>query len=317
MIRLESPDMRAFIVPDFGEPGSIGERPTPDPQAGELLVRVEAASVNAMDPVVRAGWFRDYMEHRLPLTPGFDYAGTVAAVGDGVDGFVIGDEVFGAVGKAYAGEGSLAEFATVNAGIAAKRPSAVTPEQAASLPTAAGTALAAIDALDVGTGDTIAIVGAGGGVGGFAVELAARRGLRVIAITRGENNAYVRSLGAADVADYTTSNDEVELLRAKAPDGLAGVIDLFHDAAGAAPFAALVRPGGVVASPVAMGLDLALAGTPVRGVVVQAAVDRVAELGELAARGEITVPIEVVPFEEARSAIDRQASKMVRGKLVV
>jgi NADPH:quinone reductase-like Zn-dependent oxidoreductase len=309
--------MRAFIVPDFGEPGSIGERPTPEPETGQLLVRVKAASVNAMDPVVRAGWFKDFMEHRFPLTPGFDYAGTVAAVGDKVDGFAVGDEVFGAVGKAFAGEGSFAEFATVNAAVAAALPSGVSPEQAAALPTAAGTALAAVDALGVATGDTIGIIGAGGGVGSFAVELAANRGLRVIAVTRGENDAYLRSLGAADVADYTTTDDEVELLRSKAPDGVAGVIDLFHDAAGSARFAALVRPGGVIASPVAMGLEQALADTAVRGVVVQAAHGRVAELGELAAKGQMTVPIVVIPFEETRSAIDRQAAKTVRGKLVL
>lgn len=309
--------MRAFIVPDFGDPGMIGDRPMPKPEAGELLVQVTAAGVNAMDPVVRAGWFKDYMEHRFPLTPGFDYAGRVAALGDGVDGFAVGDEVFGAVGKAYAGEGSFAEFAAVSARLAVHRPPGVTPERAAALPIAAGTALAAIDALEVQAGDSIGIVGAGGGVGAFAVELAARRGLRVIAVTRAENDAYLRSLGAADVADYTTTDDEVELLRSKAPDDLAGIIDLFHDAAGAARFAVLVRPGGVITSPIAMGLDQALAGTPVRGVVVQAAVHRVAELADLAERGQITVPIEVVPFEDARSAIDRQASKMVRGKLVL
>jgi D-arabinose 1-dehydrogenase-like Zn-dependent alcohol dehydrogenase len=95
------------------------------------------------------------------------------------------------------------------------------------------------------------------------------------------------------------------------------VIDLFHDAAGAAPFAAVVRPGGAVVSPMAMGLDQALAETPVRGVTVRAATDRAGELGELAARGQITVPVEVVPFEQAGAAIDRQASKMVRGKLVL
>lgn len=309
--------MRAFIVSDFGEAGSVGERPTPEPQTGELLVRVRAAGVNAMDPVFRAGWFKEYMEHRLPLTPGLDYAGTVVEIGQGVSGFAVGDEVFGAVGKPHAGDGSFAEFATVSAAQAAKRPASLTPEQAAALPTAAGTALAAVDALGASAGDTVAIVGAGGGVGSFAVELAARRGLRVIAVTRGENEAYVRTLGAADVADYTTTDDEVELLRSKASDGLAGVIDLFHDAAGAAPFAAVVRPGGVVVSPIATGLDQALADSPVRGVVVRAATDRAGELAELAASGQLTVPIEVLPFEQTGEAIDRQASKMVRGKLVL
>jgi NADPH:quinone reductase-like Zn-dependent oxidoreductase len=257
------------------------------------------------------------MEHRLPLTPGLDYAGTVTALGEGVDRFSVGDEVFGAIAKPYFGGGSFAEYATANAAVAARRPAEISPEQAGALPTDGGTAPAAVDALGVSAGDTIGIVGAGGGVGGFAVELAARRGLRVIAITRGENDAYLRSLGAADVADDTTTDDEVELLRSKARDGLAGVIDLFHDAAGAAPFAAVVRPGGAVVSPMAMGLDQALADSPVRGVTVRAATDRAGELGGLAARGQITVPVVVVPFEQAGAAIDRQASKMVRGKLVL
>ena len=91
--------MRAFIVNQFGEAGSVGERPKPEAGDGQLLVRVRAAGVNAFDPVVRAGFLKDFMEHRFPLTPGLDYAGTVEALGPGVSGFAVGDEVFGAVGK--------------------------------------------------------------------------------------------------------------------------------------------------------------------------------------------------------------------------
>jgi len=101
--------MRAFIVPEFGDAGSVGERPKPEPEAGQLLVRVKAAGVNAMDPIYRAGYAQTFMEHRLPLIPGVDYAGTVESVGPGVEGFSTGDEVFGVVGKSYAGEGSFAE----------------------------------------------------------------------------------------------------------------------------------------------------------------------------------------------------------------
>jgi NADPH:quinone reductase-like Zn-dependent oxidoreductase len=97
--------MRAFMVEQFGDAGSVGERPKPDAGDGQLLVRVRAAGVNAFDPVVRAGFLKDFMEHRFPLTPGLDYAGTVEALGPGVAGFAVGDEVFGAVGKPYQGEG--------------------------------------------------------------------------------------------------------------------------------------------------------------------------------------------------------------------
>src|SRR5271157_960875 len=170
--------MRAFIVSEFGNPGSVGERPKPEPIEGQILVRVKAAGVNAMDPIFRAGYAKDFMEHRFPLTPGLDYAGTVEAVGPGVAGIAVGDEVFGAVGKMFAGEGSFAEYVTGAAALAARRPAGVGPELAAALPTAGGTALAAVDALDAHAGDTIAVIGAAGGVGGLATQLAASRGLR-------------------------------------------------------------------------------------------------------------------------------------------
>jgi NADPH2:quinone reductase len=308
--------MRAFIVPEFGERGAVGERPTPRPGEGQILVRVNAAGVNTMDAGARTGMLKDYMDHRLPLTPGTDYAGTVEAVGPGVTGFEVGDEVFGDVGKPYVGEGSFAEYVTVAADLAARRPEQLTPEQAAALPRAAGTALAAVDALGGASGDTIAIVGAAGGVGGFATQLAAERGLRVIAVTRSDHAQYVRDLGASDVIDYT-SQDIVEELKRREPDGVAGIIDLHHDAQGLLPLVPAVRPGGRIVSSIAMGADQVLADQPVSGILVAAAVDRAAELGELAATGRITVPIQVLPLHQAADALDRQGTQQVRGKQVL
>jgi NADPH2:quinone reductase len=119
--------MRAFIVPQFGDVGAVGERAKPEAGEGQLLVRVRAAGVNAMDPIIRAGFAKDFMEHRLPLTLGLDYAGTVEAVGPGVEGFAPGDEVFGAVGKPFFGEGTFAEYVTVSAALAARRPQNLSP----------------------------------------------------------------------------------------------------------------------------------------------------------------------------------------------
>jgi NADPH2:quinone reductase len=308
--------MRAFIVPQYGETGAVGERAKPEPAEGQLLVRVRAAGVNAMDPIIRGGFAKDFMEHRLPLTLGLDYAGTVEAVGPGVGGFVPGDEVFGAVGKPYFGEGSFAEYVTVTAALAARRPPNLAPERAAALPTAGGTALAAVDALQAEPGDTIAVVGAAGGVGGYATQLAALRGLRVIAVTRAEHGDYVRALGASDAVDYT-AGDLTEQLRAKVPDGLAGIIDVFHDAKGLLALVPAVRPGGRIGTPAAMGVEEAFAGQPVSAQPVRAAVDRVAELGELAAAGRLTVDVEVLPLEEAAQAVHRQSTRGNRGKLVL
>ena len=308
--------MRAFIVPEFGDPGSVAERPTPEPGEGQILVRVRAAGVNAADVMVRAGYLKDYMEHRFPLTPGRDFAGTVEAVGPGVTDFAPGDEVFGAADKPYQGEGSFAEYVSAFAQNVARRPDGVSVEQAAALPVAGGTALAALDALGAGEGDTIAVIGAAGGVGSFVTGIAAARGLRVVAVTKAANAEYVQSLGAADVVDYS-AGDILSQLRERYPDGVAGVVDLFNDAQGAAALASAVRPGGRVVSSIAMGIDQALAGQPVTGHLVQAAVDRASELADIAAAGALRPEVEVLALERAAEALDRQMSKQVRGKQVL
>lgn len=308
--------MRAFIIEEFGQPGSVGERAKPEPGEGEILVRVKAAGVNAMDPVFRAGWAQSFMEHRMPLTPGLDYAGTVEAVGPGVDGFAPGDEVFGSVGKMHAGDGSFAEYVTANATVAAKRPEALPVDQAAALPTSGGTAIAAVDTLAAADGDSVAIVGAAGGVGSIATQLAAARGLRVIAVTKGEHADFVRGLGAAEVVDYT-EGDVAAQLRQRYPEGVAGIVDLFDDAPGAAALAGAVRPGGRIVSSSAMGLDQALSGQAVTGHFIGPALDRVGELGDLAAAGRLRIETEVLSLDRAAEALDRQMGKTVRGKQVL
>jgi NADPH:quinone reductase-like Zn-dependent oxidoreductase len=308
--------MRALIVNEFGEAGIIGERPRPEPEDGQLLVRVRAAGVNAMDAIVRAGFAKDFMEHRFPVTLGLDYAGTVEAVGSGVEGFSIGDEVFGAVGKPYLGGGSFAEYVTVNAALAAHTPSGLSPEAAAAIPTAGTTALAAVDALEAPAGASVAIVGAAGGVGGFAVQLAALRGLRVVAVTRSEHDAFVRELGASDVIDYTRG-DVTDQLRSLVPDGLSGIVDVFHDAQGLLALVPAVKPGGRIATPSAMGAEQAFEGQPVSVRYVRAALGRTAELGRLAADGSLKVPFETLPLERAPEAVHRQSMRGNRGKLVL
>jgi NADPH2:quinone reductase len=184
------------------------------------------------------------------------------------------------------------------------------------LPTAGGSALAAVDALGASAGDSIAIVGASGGVGSFATRIAVGRGLRVIAVTRDGNEDYVRSLGASDVID-SAAEDIVAELKLLVPSGLGGLIDTYHDVQGLLPFVAAVRPGGTIAAMAAMGADQAFADQPVKAVVVTAATDRVAELAKLAAEGTLKVGIEVLPLDRAAEALDRQMARQVRGKLVL
>ena len=307
--------MRAYIIPEFGASGAIAERPTPEPGEGQILVRVRAASVNAFDLTVREGFMKDHMEHRFPLILGLDYAGSVAATGPGVMGFHVGDEVFGAVGKMHAGEGSFAEYVTVSAALAARRPDDLPVEVAAALPLAGGEALAEVEAADIGAADTVLIVGSGGGVGAFATQLAARHGARIIAATSADKVDEVRALGASDVVDYAA--DLQEQVRRLVPDGVAALIDHFHDAAGLVPLAELVRSGGHVVSPIAYGGEQALARLPVTFHFVPPAADRVAELGDLASHGSLRVAVETFPLARAGEALARQATRQVKGKLVV
>ena len=307
--------MRAFTVPEFNAAGTITERPRPEPGPGEILVRVKAAGVNPMDTVVVGGWMAGMMEHRLPLVPGFDYAGTVEAIGGGVTNVAVGDDVFGGVGKMVFGEGSWAEYVTANAALAQRIPAGLSPAQAAAIPLAGGTALALVDAVDAGPDRTILVVGASGGAGSFAVQLAARAGAAVIAGTRPDKAEYVRSLGVSEVLD--SAGDVVAQVRALRPDGVHALIDTYHDAGGLRALAAIVKPGGWIATPRAQGAETALADLPVRVAVVSAALARVGELADLVARGEVRVAVERVPLEDAGRALAAIGSAGVRGKQVI
>src|SRR5437870_9030825 len=108
--------MKAYAVDEFGKPGSVREVPNPEPGEGEVRVNVGAASINPFDAAVVNGYVKDYMEHRFPVIPCGDLAGTVDAVGPGVTELSVGDRVFGTNGKQYVGEGTLAEYAVATAG---------------------------------------------------------------------------------------------------------------------------------------------------------------------------------------------------------
>ena len=117
--------MKAFALDGFGEQGSVRDLPVPDPAEGQVRLRIAVAGVNPFDAAVVQGYLKDHMEHRFPLVPGMDASGTVEAMGEGVEGYAVGDEVFGSVGKSYLGEGTWAEFTTASAGTVTRRPSSL------------------------------------------------------------------------------------------------------------------------------------------------------------------------------------------------
>jgi NADPH:quinone reductase-like Zn-dependent oxidoreductase len=202
--------MRAITQYEYGPPDrvlAIRDVATPRPGEGEVLVRVRAASVNAIDwHMVRGVPYVARLSFGpgapTATVPGCDLAGTVAEVGPGVEGLVRGDEVFGCTYGA--GCGAFAEYAAVPAGILAPRPAAVPAAEAAAIPLAGLTALQGLrDIGRVGPGQRVLIVGASGGVGTFAVQIAVSMGARVTGACSTRNVALVRSLGAEEVMDYT------------------------------------------------------------------------------------------------------------------
>lgn len=311
--------MRAFALDAFGQPGSIHELPDPQPAEKEVRVRVAAASINPFDNFVVMGHGKDLMEHRFPLIPCGDLAGIVDAVGAGVDGFAVGDAVFGVTGKMVQGEGTLAELATASTGTIAKRPAAVSEVEAAALPLAGVSALQSVEAVAPKPNDVVVIVGASGGIGSYAVQLAAATGARVIGVTSTAKTEYVKSLGADEVIDRT-SGDVVEALKAKHPDGVAAIIDTGSDAAGLARLSEAVRKGGTVTSMKGAAAIEDLAKRGIKGVNVGTRVttERLDHLARLAVDGKLRAPrIQPFALEQAGEAFELIGQDSHVGKLVV
>jgi NADPH:quinone reductase-like Zn-dependent oxidoreductase len=281
--------MRAIAIKDFGGTPTLTEVPEPQPGAGEVLVRVRASSLNGFDLSAAGGWLKGLMEHRFPVVLGKDFAGTVEAVGAQVTRFVVGDRVFGVVTKPFLGDGGLGEHVAVSeASGVATVPSGLSTRDAGALGLAGTAALTAIEAVAPQPGETVLVAGATGGVGGYAVQLAAARGARVIATAKpGAGEAFVRELGAEHVVDYTA--DLAAQVRAAVPEGVPAVV---HFAGDGSLLSSLVAPNGRFAStlgfkPDAVGRTDA-AGTAVMADPQPSTLDR---LATEVASGRLRVPV--------------------------
>ncbi|NOT61231.1 MAG: NADP-dependent oxidoreductase [Acidobacteria bacterium] len=200
--------MKAVRIHAFGGPEvlQIDEVETPVPQAGEVLVKVVAASVNPVDWKVRAGYLQAVFQQSFPIALGEDFAGTVAAVGADVTDVKVGDEVYGSIPVVRGG--SYAEYLIAQAGDYALKPKSLDFAQAASLGVAALTAWQAFDTAGLSAGQKVLIHAAAGGVGSMAVQLAKARSAQVIGTASARNAEFVKGLGADEVIDYATTKFE-------------------------------------------------------------------------------------------------------------
>jgi NADPH:quinone reductase-like Zn-dependent oxidoreductase len=276
---------------------------------------VEAASVNGFDVAVAAGYVWDMLPHEFPVVLGRDVAGTVESLGDGVEGLVVGDRVATVInGVGLGPQGTMAERFTVAASDVSAVPAGVSAVQAAAVGLAGLTALDVVTALDLGPDDVVLVSGATGGVGTYAVQLAARSGARVIATARpGPGDDTVRGLGAQDVVDHT--GDVPAGVRALTADGVTAVV---HAAGEPGPLGTLLAPGGRLVS--VLGADEAAVGrddVAVTGVVTESTAAKLTELLDAVATGTLTVTIAATfPLNRAGDALAAFGSSKV-GKIVV
>ena len=234
--------MRAFAVRSFGEPPSVHDLPVPA-AGGTVLIRVRFAGVNPLDSNLLG---RLTAASSYPFVVGIDFAGVAERVPAGDHGLQAGDRVFGMART----HGSYAEYTAAAPGATlepvARIPDGVTDDQAAALPIPATTALRTIDLLEVTAGQQVVVMGATGGVGGYAVQMARSRGAHVIATVRGDAGE-ARRLGAEEVYD-SQAGDVIDALRAAHPDGVDAVLDLVNDPDAIRRDAEIIRPAGRLVS---------------------------------------------------------------------
>ena len=312
--------MRGVAVRQFrAEPETI-DLPEPVPGPDELLVRIEFAGMNPFDWKIADGLFEGHRPHVFPLVLGVDACGTVETVGPQAHRFHPGERVAGQFLHDPVGRGTYAERATVPEGIGLIRvPDHLPSDEAASLPTAGMTALAAVESLDLAPGSTLVIAGASGGIGSFATQLAVARGWRVVALARASSESRLRSLGAAEVVDPTDAQVRPRGVR-RHPEGCEGLLDTMSDRAGFARLATLVRPGGVAVSTTFAADPDSLVASRVRGVNLDLHPN--ATLMERLVREvvhhSLKVPLERrVTLSEAPAALAELKAGRGRGKTVV
>jgi NADPH:quinone reductase-like Zn-dependent oxidoreductase len=297
--------MRALAIAGRDQAAAVQDVPSPAAAAGEVRIAVEAASVNGIDATAAAGYLWDMLPHEFPVVLGRDFAGTTPA----------GERVTGVITDLSLGlRGAIAEAVTVPASSVVRVPSGIDATRAAGLGLAGVTAHDLVSALALSDADTVLVSGATGGVGAFAVQLAARTGATVIATARpGEAADFVRTLGAAHWVDY--AGDLAAQVAAAAPGGATAVV---HAAGDPSALAAVLAPGGRLAT--ALGATEEQVGrdeVTVIPVMGAASPEKLTALLAEVASGVLSVPIaRTYPLAEAAEAVaDFGAHKL--GKLVV
>jgi len=310
--------MKAVIVEHLGDAGSLKDIPVPRPAEREILVRVTAAGVNPID------WkSRDSGDRAMPFVLGQDFAGVVSATGGRVTKYREGERIFGIARR----HGAFAEYTVVpeddRAQPVAKIPDAVGDADAAASPTAGLTALAAIEWLAVAKGTSLLVLGATGGVGSFAVQIARDRGALVIGTAGSANAAFARSLGVEEFIAYD-AQDVSAAVKAAHPNGVDAILDLVDNAENAKAIGDLLHADGRFVSTIGAAdvdglakrnvaaINMVMARTP------QSSHAGLRTLVELIEQRRLRVVIaQERPLSEAADALAESKRGGINGKIVI
>ena len=314
-------DMKALAINEFGgrDKLQLMELPVPEIRPGEILVKVKAAGVNPVDWKMREGYLKDLFPHEFPVILGWDAAGVVEKVGNGVTRFKKGDGIFAYCRKPIVHGGAYAEYIVLEEEHSAIKPKNISFEEAASIPLAALTAYQSLfDAAKLQPEESILIHAAAGGVGGFGVQLAKDHGSIVWGTASGHNKKYVQDLGASEIVDYT-QEDFRQAIRSHCPDG----VDVVFDCVGGEVLQKsidIVRQGGRLISIVDDPTGLARSDVHKEFVFVAPNSAQLTELALMVEQGRLKTHLsQVFPFnqEEARKALELSESGHTRGKMVL
>ncbi len=306
--------MKAVVIRRFGGPEvlEVADLPVPEPGPGEVRIRVAAATVNPTDIGLRSG---AYGAVPLPAIPGMELAGTVDAVGAGVTTCHAGDRVMAIVQPRRPEGGAQAELVVVPADSVAPIPSGASLTEAATLPMNGLTVRRALDLLQLPAGATLAITGAAGAVGGYAIQLGKVEGLRIVADAAPADVALVRGLGADIVV--ARGQAVAAAIRAAVPGGVDALLDAAVQGAAVLP---AVRDGGQIAA------VRRFEGGSERGIRIhQVGVTdylrnhaALAALGQLAGAGRLTLRVTATfPPEQVGEAHRRLQAGGVRGRMLI
>ncbi len=300
--------MKAVRITQWGQPYQIEEIPQPQPSADEILIKVRAASFNPVDSFVAAGYLQSLLV--VPMTPGTDFAGEVAAVGANVTHVKPGDAVYGL--QPMRG-GTFAEYSVAKASEVALKPASISDAEASAVPLTALAAWQTLDLAHLKSGQRVLILGAGGGVGSFAVQLAKDKGAYVIALDMAGKADTVRNLGADEFFD-ASSVDFAALGKVDAVADFVGSEDLRLRSCDA------LKPGGhYVTTLTALPEEEATSrGIQASTVFAQASVDQLTQIAQLIDAGKLKITVsDTFPLDQAQAALELRQSGKAAGKVVL